>query len=221
LYFCCVNLSILLKYFIINKPYGVLSQFTGKEGELTLKTLSNFPNDVYPVGRLDKDSEGLLILTNDKKLNNHLLNPKFKHKRTYWVQVENVPTATDLKKLEAGVEISVDGKKYHTIPCKAKLIHPEIAERNPPIRFRKAIPTAWIELNLIEGKNRQVRKMTAAIGFPTLRLIRVGIEDLSFQDINEVVIEMEQKSLYKLLNVDYEPQAATNNIRRRIFTRNK
>ena len=199
----------------------MLSQFTGKDEDATLKSLANFPKDVYPVGRLDKDSEGLIILTNDKKLNNHLLNPKFKHKRTYWVQVENVPTIADLKILEAGVEIAVEGKKYTTLPSKATIINPNVSERNPPIRIRKSIPTAWIELTLIEGKNRQVRKMTAAIGFPTLRLIRVGIEDLSFQDINETVIELEQKSLYNLLKIDYEPEAVANNFRRRAFNRNK
>lgn len=199
----------------------MVSQFTGKEGESTLKDLNDFPKDVYPVGRLDKDSEGLLILTNDKNLNHRLLNPKFKHKRTYWVQVENIPTAQDLSKMNKGLEINVDGQMYKTLPCKSKIIHPNIAERNPPIRFRKSIPTAWIELELIEGKNRQVRKMTAAIGFPTLRLIRVGIESLYLAEQETTVMEFDQKSLFQLLNLQDEKAPTGNTFRRRFSNRSK
>ena len=164
-----------LKYYILNKPYGVLTQFTDDENRPTLASLYNFPKDVYPVGRLDMDSEGLLLLTNDKPLTNYLLNPKQKHEREYFAQVEGVPTKEALQKLCSGVII--EGKK--TLPAKAKLVNdPNFPARVPPIRERKNIPTSWISLTLIEGRNRQVRKMTAAVGFPTLRLVRVRIENL-------------------------------------------
>lgn len=168
------------KYFIINKPYGVLTQFTDDENRPTLASLYNFPKDVYPVGRLDMDSEGLLLLTNDKALTDYLLNPKQKHEREYYAQVEGIPTKEALQKLCSGVVI--EGKK--TLPAKAKLIDdPEYPPRVPPIRERKNIPTSWISLTLIEGRNRQVRKMTAAVGFPTLRLLRVRIESLLLGDL--------------------------------------
>ena len=163
------------KYFILNKPYGVLTQFTDDENRPTLASLYNFPEDVYPVGRLDMDSEGLLLLTNDKPLTDYLLNPKQKHEREYFAQVEGVPTKEALQKLCSGVII--EGKK--TLPAKTKLIDdPSFPPRVPPIRERKNIPTSWISLTLMEGRNRQVRKMTAAVGFPTLRLVRVRIENL-------------------------------------------
>lgn len=163
------------KYFVIHKPYGVLTQFTDKENRPTLGSLYNFPKDVYPVGRLDMDSEGLLILTNDKDLNDYLLNPKNKHEREYYVQVEGTPDESALKLLCTGVKIN--GAK--TQPAKAKFINdPGFEERIPPIRVRKTIPTNWISLALIEGRNRQVRKMTASVGFPTLRLVRVRIVNI-------------------------------------------
>ena len=163
------------RYFLLNKPYGVLTQFTDDENRPTLASLYNFPKDVYPVGRLDMDSEGLLLLTNDKPLTDYLLNPKQKHEREYYAQVEGIPTKDALQKLCVGVVI--EGKK--TLPAKAKLIDdPNFPPRIPPIRERKNIPTSWISLALIEGRNRQVRKMTAAVGFPTLRLVRVRIENL-------------------------------------------
>ncbi len=146
------------RYFIINKPYGVLSQFTDKDGRKTLASLYQFPKDVYPVGRLDFDSEGLLLLTNDKSLTDYLLNPGNKHEREYYVQVEGIPGEDDLDKLREGVIIQ--GKK--TLPAKVKIITPtSIPARIPPIRERKNIPTTWISLTLVEGRNRQVRKMTA------------------------------------------------------------
>ncbi|MCU7493040.1 MAG: pseudouridine synthase [Ignavibacteria bacterium] len=161
------------KYFIAYKPYGMLTQFTDSEGRRTLSDLYPFPPEVYAVGRLDMDSEGLILLTNDKKLNFYLLNPQNAHEREYFAQVEGIPKQSDLGKLEKGVII--EGRK--TLPARAKLLNPapEVPERIPPIRERKNIPTSWISLRLIEGKNRQVRKMTAHIGFPTLRLIRVSI----------------------------------------------
>ncbi|MBI4944762.1 MAG: pseudouridine synthase [Bacteroidetes bacterium] len=169
------------RYFIIYKPYEMLSQFTREGTHKTLANLSySFPKDVYPVGRLDADSEGFLLLTNDKQVNHLLLNPKFKHNRTYLVQVEGVFSEEAKKKLEQGVTISMDGKDYKTLPSKVILDkEPNLPERNPPIRFRKNIPTSWIEITLQEGKNRQVRKMTASVGFPTLRLVRIGIEKIS------------------------------------------
>lgn len=162
-------------YYKIYKPYGMLSQFTDSEGRPVLKELYNFPDDVYPVGRLDADSEGLLLLTNDKALTDALLNPSNRHKREYWVQVEGEPEEGDLRKLEQGLVIK--GRK--TLPAKAEIMHdPKVPPRYPPIRFRKNIPETWIRIILTEGKNRQVRRMTASIGHPTLRLIRVGIENI-------------------------------------------
>ena len=168
-------------YFLIYKPYLMLSQF-GREGDKqTLADLDfNFPTDVYPVGRLDADSEGLLLLTNDKQLNHRLLNPVFRHNRTYYVQVEGALTDEACHQLSQGVTISVDGKSYHTLPANAQLLaEPILPERTPPIRYRASIPTSWLSIALHEGKNRQVRKMTAAVGFPTLRLMRWAIEDFT------------------------------------------
>jgi 23S rRNA pseudouridine2457 synthase len=168
----------MLRYFLFYKPYQVLTQFSA-EGEK--KTLAHFfkniPKDVYPVGRLDFDSEGLLLLSNDKKLTQQLLEPRNKHERTYYVQVEGILDEIARQKLEQGVEINVDGALYKTLPSKARIIEaePRLPERNPPIRFRKNIPTSWLALTLCEGKNRQVRKMTAVVGFPTLRLVRYSI----------------------------------------------
>ena len=167
-------------YFLIYKPYLMLSQFSREGDKQTLADLDfDFPTDVYPVGRLDADSEGLLLLTNDKQLNHRLLNPKFRHNRTYYVQVEGQLTEEAYRQLSEGVTISVDGKSYHTLPATARIIpEPALPERNPPIRYRASIPTSWLAISLHEGKNRQVRKMTAAVGFPTLRLVRWAIEGL-------------------------------------------
>jgi len=167
-------------YLAFNKPYGILSQFTSDNLNETLSVF-NLPKDVYACGRLDKDSEGLLLLTNDGVLIDRLLNPIHDKVKTYWVQVENIPTADALKKLQAGVMIG----DYKTKPCKARLLdpQPEIPDRDPPVRFRKSIPTCWIEIELTEGKNRQVRRMTAAVGFPTLRLIRMKIGKLSLGNL--------------------------------------
>jgi len=156
-----------------NKPYGVISQFT-PDGSPN-RTLAEFglPKGVYPIGRLDADSEGLLLLSDEPELNERLLHPRNAHEREYWVQVENVPTPEALKKLERGIVIQ--GRK--TLPCRGWLLEPrpELPPRDPPIRFRKSVPDCWIGLELVEGKNRQVRRMTAAIGHPTLRLIRMRI----------------------------------------------
>ncbi|GAB4093042.1 pseudouridine synthase family protein [Flaviaesturariibacter terrae] len=170
------------RYFLVYKPFNTLSQFT-REGpdDITLDDLGyEFPADVYPVGRLDKDSEGLLLLTNDNELKTRYLSPKTKTPKTYWVQVEGSVTNEALKQLAAGVTLSDKGKSYRTLPAKARRLdaEPELPPRNPPIRFRKEIPTSWLELTIVEGKNRQVRRMTAAVGFPTLRLVRAAIGDL-------------------------------------------
>jgi 23S rRNA pseudouridine2457 synthase len=167
-------------YIAVYKPYGMLSQFTDNEGRKTLSDIAKFPNNVYSVGRLDSDSEGLLLLTNDKKLTDFLLNPRYAHEREYYVQVEGVPAMEDLEKLLTGIKIG--GEK--TLPAKAKIIkEPSFTSRIPPIRERKNIPTAWISLTLKEGKNRQVRKMTAHIGFPTLRLVRVRIKNIKLSKL--------------------------------------
>ncbi|MBD2492719.1 rRNA large subunit pseudouridine synthase E [Nostoc sp. FACHB-280] len=169
------------RYLIFHKPYGVLSQFTQETpNHSTLKDYIDVP-DVYPVGRLDWDSEGLLLLTNDGKLQHRLADPRFGHQRTYWVQVERIPDPDAITKLQRGVEI----KDYRTRPAQVRLltVDPPVGDRHPPIRFRKNVPTAWLEMTLTEGKNRQVRRMTAAVGFPTLRLIRVSIAHLNLDGL--------------------------------------
>lgn len=190
------------KYYLIYKPFGMLSQFSADGDKPTLAQLFNFPNYVYPVGRLDSDSEGLLILTNDKELNYKLLNPKFEHRRTYLAQVEGLVTIESISMLCNGVSITVDGKIYYTMPAKASMLlnNPTLPERNPPIRYRKNIPTSWIELVLSEGKNRQVRKMTAAVGFPTLRLVRTSIEGIELGTMQPSdVIDIKHDKIYELL----------------------
>ena len=191
-------------YYIIHKPFQVLSQFSSEEGKKTLKDLTDIATDIYPVGRLDYDSEGLLVLTNDKALNHLLLDPRYAHEREYWVQVEGSPDQHALTKISTGVMINVDGKPYMTRPCTALPFHttPKVAERNPPIRFRKSVPDAWIRLIMKEGKNRQVRKMTAAAGFPTLRLIRYRIEKVDIGGLEPGELrEFSQKEMYSLLNI--------------------
>lgn len=183
----------------------MLSQFTPEGSRTSLKDLYDFPSDVYPVGRLDADSEGLLILTNDTHLNNALLNPKHGHNRKYVVQVDGQVTEDAIKELEEGVSIKINKKMYHTRPCNASIIDVpvELPERLPPVRYRANIPTSWIELNLIEGKNRQVRKMTAKVGFPTLRLVRTAIENLNLEALHgNSVRKIEQAELMNLLNIN-------------------
>jgi 23S rRNA pseudouridine2457 synthase len=179
-----------------------MSQFSAVEGKQTLADFFKVSKNVYPVGRLDYDSEGLLILTSDRSLNNKLLNPLFKHEREYWVEVEGAVTSEALQLLQDGVTINVDGNKYHTLPAKATLFDtpPMVPERNPPVRFRKNIPTSWIRLQLTEGKNRQVRRMTAAAGFPTLRLIRYRIEKIELDKMQPGdLVTMNNAALNSLL----------------------
>lgn len=168
-------------YIIFHKPYGVLSQFTQESPQhITLKQYIDVP-DVYPVGRLDWDSEGLLLLTNDGQLQHRLAHPRFGHQRTYWAQVERIPDIDAIHRLQRGVEI----QDYRTRPAQVRLLleEPSVVQRIPPIRFRKSIPTAWLEMTLTEGKNRQVRRMTATVGFPTLRLIRISIGNIQLNDL--------------------------------------
>ena len=178
-------------YYATYKPFGMLSQFSREGDHATLADLAfDFPKDVYPVGRLDADSEGLLLLTNDNFFKTQLLDPRQRHFRTYYVQVEGEITEAACAELAAGVTISINKKKHHTLPARAKkMAEPNLPERNPPIRFRKNIPTSWLALSLHEGKNRQVRRMTAAVGFPTLRLIRwkIGEYELGEMQPGEVV----------------------------------
>jgi len=171
-------------YYLFYKPYRVLSQFSQEGDKETLASFfKNIAKDVYPVGRLDYDSEGLLLLTNDKALNHRLLNPLFIHERTYWVQVEGVPDDKAIRQLSTGTSINIDGKQYKTRPAVIRMMQspPEIPPRNPPIRFREHIPTSWLSVTLTEGKNRQVRRMTASVNLPTLRLIRYSIGKVTLE----------------------------------------
>ncbi|MDD4179726.1 MAG: pseudouridine synthase [Candidatus Margulisbacteria bacterium] len=169
-----------MKYLLFNKPYGVLCQFTDQEGRPTLKDFIPVPN-VYAVGRLDFDSEGLLLLTDDGALNHRLADPKYKQQKTYWVQVEGLPTEAALEKLRGGVLIQ--GKR--TLPAQVRMLPDDqgLWPRPKPIRFRKSIPTSWLEIKIQEGRNHQVKKMTAAAGLPCLRLVRVGIGPLKLGNL--------------------------------------
>lgn len=170
-----------LIYIRFYKPYRVLSQFTSGPEHRNLSEFG-FPKNVYSVGRLDYDSEGLLLLTNDGRFKHRLINPAYDHPRTYWVQVERIPSPESLAILSSGISL----KDFRAKPCKARLLpdDPAVPARMPPIRYRKDIPTAWLEMTLSEGKNRQVRRMTASIGHPALRLIRVSIERWTWKGLN-------------------------------------
>ena len=164
-----------------HKPYGVLSQFTPDGSPNRTLAEFGFPKSVYPIGRLDADSEGLLLLSDEARLNERLLHPRNAHEREYWVQVERLPTPAELTQLGQGLIV----QERQTLPCRTWILdpQPDIPPRDPPIRFRKTVPTCWIALQLLEGKNRQVRRMTAAIGHPTLRLIRVRIGALELRPL--------------------------------------
>ncbi|SDH68787.1 pseudouridine synthase [Nitrosomonas sp. Nm132] len=171
----------MARLILFNKPYGVICQFTPQIGYQSLKDFVPIPN-FYPAGRLDIDSEGLVLLTDDGKLQHKISNPRFKQPKVYWAQVEGTPNQSDLQQLCEGIIL----KDYKTQPAKVRLMGEptHLWSRTPPIRFRKNIPTSWIELTLTEGKNRQVRHMTAAIGLPTLRLIRIAIGKYTLTDLD-------------------------------------
>lgn len=208
------------RYFIANKPYNVICQFTPDvEGQKTLADLDfEFPKDVYPIGRLDLDSEGLLLLTNDRKLNHTLLNPQFQHERTYLAQVENEFSEKAIIAFENGLEIKVEKKLYQTLPAKVRLVDDPSVEnsktaqiffegnilwaRNPPAKASANQPMSWIEVTLTEGKNRQVRRMCAKVNHPCLRLIRVKIKDLMLGDLKtNQVKELQREDVYKKLGL--------------------
>ena len=183
----------------------MLSQFSAEGNKQSLKEVFDLPIDVYPVGRLDYDSEGLLLVTNDKMLNHRLLHPDFAHEREYWAQVEGLITPAAMDDLSTGVRITVDGNDYLTKPCKALPFRkaPVVPDRYPPVRFRKNIPTSWLRLILTEGKNRQVRKMTASVGFPTLRLIRYRIGTLTLDKLLPgEMIALQKNFLYQSLGIE-------------------
>ncbi|ASQ46369.1 pseudouridine synthase [Legionella clemsonensis] len=176
---------------LFNKPFGVVSQFTGEERDKTLADYIHLPN-FYAAGRLDKNSEGLLLLTNDGRLQHRLTDPKFRKEKYYWVQVEGIPQDKDLAPLRQGLAV----RQIRYLPAKVRMINePDLWQREPPVRFRKSIPTSWLEIILQEGKNHQIRKMTAAIGFPTLRLVRHRIANWSLEDL--------QPGDYKRICVDF------------------
>ena len=174
-------------YFKIYKPWGFLSQFTKEiEQHQTLADINfSFSKDIYPVGRLDKDSEGLLILTNDRKLNAKMLQSNHKVEKVYLAQVEGVPGEEALKALKGPMKIRVKKKEISTLPAEVRLLSgpPVIPEREQPVRFRKSIPTSWVQISIIEGKNHQVRKMFAGVGYPVLRLIRTGVGNIRLDDM--------------------------------------
>ncbi|WKT83206.1 MULTISPECIES: pseudouridine synthase [unclassified Thermosynechococcus] len=186
------------RYILLYKPYRVLCQFQDQEGRSTLKDYVPIP-DIYPAGRLDYDSEGLVLLTNDGWLQHCLTDPRYGHPRTYWVQVEGEPNPAALTELAEGVVV----QGYRTRPAVVQVLEqePSLPPREPPIRYRRSIPTHWLSLTLREGRNRQVRRMTAAVGLPTLRLVRVAIANLQLSGLApgewREVLPQERQTLWR------------------------
>jgi 23S rRNA pseudouridine2457 synthase len=189
------------QYYKVFKPYGMLSQFTPEAGHDTLGSLFQFPKDVYPIGRLDHDSEGLLLLTNDKSVNARLLQPGRKHQRTYWVQVEGKPDDAAIKQLQNGVTINLKGTLHKTLPASVRPLNRVLLpERNPPVNYLKHPVNSWIEISVGEGKNRQLRKMTAKVGHPTLRLVRYAVEKLNIDKmLPGDIVELQANEFYERL----------------------
>ena len=178
-----MSTSLRYRYILFHKPYGVLSQFTAPVDRKCLRDFGPFPADVYPVGRLDADSEGLLLLTNNNRVKHRLANPAFAHSKTYLIQVEGIPDDDALQRLRDGIRIG--GRMTRKAGVERCKDEPEREGRSVPIRFRKTVPTSWLEMTIHEGRNRQVRKMSAAVGHPTLRLVRVRIGFLSLTGLRQ------------------------------------
>ncbi len=191
-----------MRYFIFNKPFRVLCQFSPEGDKKTLKNF-NFPKNIYPLGRLDYDSEGLLILSDDKKLNHLLLNPQFNHKKTYLAQLEGELSVEDMQNFRNGLELNVKGKKFRTKNAEIEKVDINLPERNPPIRYRKNIPSPWYKISISEGKNRQIRKMCAAVNHPVLRLIRIAIENIELNDLAAgEKVELSKNVIYRKLKIN-------------------
>ncbi|HBP44917.1 MAG TPA: pseudouridine synthase [Flavobacteriales bacterium] len=195
-----------MRTFAINKPYGVLSQFTPEDGHPGLSDLQlGVPRSVWPVGRLDRDSEGLLLLTEDKVLKQRLTNPSRNHNKTYWVQVEGVPSDSCIEPMRHPMQLRIRKKNVVTKPSRVTIIpEPQLPPRTPPIRRRLTISTTWLKIDLTEGKNRQIRKMTAAIGFPALRIVRIGIGSLTLDELGlrpGTCLELESNHIRKLQTI--------------------
>lgn len=181
----------------------MLSQFTREAGHAVLSDVFNFPKDVYPIGRLDHDSEGLLLLTNDKYLNKILLDPLSNKQKIYAALVEGRPDEAAIAKLQSGITLNLKGVKYKTLPASVSMLeHFNPEERIPPVNYTKHDTHTWMQISITEGKNRQVRRMFAAVGFPVLRLIRTGFEKLSIEDLKPgAVREYDRATFYELLNI--------------------
>ncbi len=188
-------------YFIVYKPFGMLSQFTPEGNKPALSSLFKFPLDCYPVGSLETESEGLLLLTNDKKINHKFLNPTVEHKRTYFVQVDGDITEDAIQKLGTGVEVKIEGKLFKTNKALVeKIEEPSLPPRIPPVRFRKTVPTSWISITLADQKNKQVRQMLSVIGFPALRIVRIKIGNLELKAmLPGDVLEMKSLDVFEKL----------------------
>ena len=192
-------MSNLYSYFIVYKPYGMLSQFTPEGNKPALSSLLKFPLDCYPVGKLETECEGLLLLTNDKKISQKFLNPTVEFKRTYYVQVDGAINEEAITRLAMGVDVKVEGKIFNSKNAiVSKIDEPSLPPRVPPVRFRKTVPTSWINITLVEQKNKQVRQMMGAVGFPALRIVRIKMGNLELPEmLSGDVIELKSAEVYE------------------------